>query len=89
MPFNKINNYIVNDKQEPITLLGNKKSIKNVINLDEFGNGRDNDEAGVKVSKKCFHYDYIIGKGGFGKVWKIEHTKNRNQYAMKEMLKSL
>lgn len=36
-----------------------------------------------------FNYKYIIGKGGFGKVWKVEHAKTRNQYAMKEMLKSL
>ena len=24
-----------------------------------------------KVTKKSFDYKYIIGKGGFGKVWKI------------------
>lgn len=72
-----------------MSLLPNKKNIKNIINLDEIGNGGDNEERTVKTSKKCFHYDYIIGKGGFGKVWKIEHAKNRNQYAMKEMLKSL
>lgn len=32
---------------------------------------------------------YIIGKGGFGKVWKVEHKKTKTQYAMKEMLKSM
>lgn len=37
----------------------------------------------VKISKKSFDYKYIIGKGGFGKVWKIEHSKTRNHYAMK------
>ena len=36
-----------------------------------------------------FNYLYIIGKGGFGKVWKTEHKKTKNQYAMKEMLKSM
>ena len=43
----------------------------------------------MKITKKAFDYKYIIGKGGFGKVWKVEHSKTRNQYAMKEMLKSL
>jgi len=31
----------------------------------------------------------VIGKGGFGKVWKVESKKDRKLYAMKEMSKSL
>jgi serine/threonine protein kinase len=30
----------------------------------------------------------VIGRGGFGKVWKVEHRKQRKQYAMKEMSKA-
>jgi len=41
------------------------------------------------ISKQTFMYHYIIGKGGFGKVWRVESKKNRQYYAMKEMLKSL
>jgi hypothetical protein len=37
----------------------------------------------TKVEKALFSYLYIIGKGGFGKVWKVEHKKTKNQYAMK------
>lgn len=29
----------------------------------------------------------MIGKGGFGKVWRVEKKKGTKQYAMKEMLK--
>ena len=29
----------------------------------------------------------MIGKGGFGKVWKVEKKKGGVQFAMKEMLK--
>ena len=29
-----------------------------------------------------------IGKGGFGKVWKVEHKRNRQIYAMKMMSKA-
>ena len=31
----------------------------------------------------------MIGKGGFGKVWKVESKKDKRLYAMKEMSKSL
>jgi serine/threonine protein kinase len=31
---------------------------------------------------------YCIGKGGFGKVWKVERKKSKQQYAMKEMSKA-
>jgi serine/threonine protein kinase len=29
----------------------------------------------------------VIGKGGFGKVWKVEKKNSKGFYAMKEMLK--
>jgi len=29
----------------------------------------------------------VIGKGGFGKVWRIERKKFKTEYAMKEMSK--
>jgi len=31
---------------------------------------------------------YVIGRGGFGKVWKAEQKKNHQLYAMKEMQKA-
>ncbi len=39
-------------------------------------------------NKSHFVFHYVIGKGGFGKVWKVEMKKNRQTYAMKEMSKS-
>ena len=39
------------------------------------------------VTKTSFQYKKIIGKGGFGKVWKVLHKKSKNIYAMKEMSK--
>lgn len=33
-------------------------------------------------------FHYAIGKGGFGKVWKVERKKGKEMYAMKEMSKA-
>jgi len=41
----------------------------------------------VAVTKNHFVFHYVVGKGGFGKVWKVEMKKTGGLYAMKEMLK--
>ena len=41
-----------------------------------------------KVNKNSFEYISIIGKGGFGKVWKVYQKKYKTYYAMKEMSKA-
>lgn len=44
------------------------------------------------LSKQQFEYKYAIGRGGFGKVWRVSSTKIKGektqQFAMKEMLKA-
>jgi serine/threonine protein kinase len=40
------------------------------------------------VSKNYFDFLYVIGKGGFGKVWKVQSKKYNKQYALKEMSKA-
>jgi serine/threonine protein kinase len=42
----------------------------------------------IALTKSAFNYQYCIGKGGFGKVWKVERKKSKQQYAMKEMSKA-
>ena len=44
------------------------------------------DGAGLNISKNDFKYHYAIGRGGFGKVMKVE--KDGVMYAMKEMLQA-
>ena len=39
------------------------------------------------INKSSFDYISVIGRGGFGKVWKVESKKNNKLYAMKEMSK--
>lgn len=46
----------------------------------------------LALNKSLFEYKYAIGRGGFGKVWRV--TTNRikgeteSEFAMKEMLKA-
>lgn len=35
------------------------------------------------LSKKSYKYMNMVGKGGFGKVWKVEHLATGKIYAMK------
>lgn len=42
----------------------------------------------VIIQKNNFNFLYCIGKGGFGKVWKVQMKKNGQYYAMKEMAKA-
>lgn len=34
-------------------------------------------ELNVAINKNNFLYHYAIGKGGFGKVWKVERKKDK------------
>ena len=40
-----------------------------------------------QISKSNFTFCYIIGKGGFGKVWKVQYKKTKETYALKQMSK--
>ena len=44
-------------------------------------------EEGSSINKQHFKFHSVIGKGGFGKVWKVERKKFKTTYAMKEMSK--
>ena len=39
------------------------------------------------VNRNYFDFLYIIGRGGFGKVWKVKLKKTNEYYALKEMYK--
>jgi len=39
------------------------------------------------VNKNFFEFLYIIGRGGFGKVWKVKLKKTNEYFALKEMSK--
>lgn len=41
-----------------------------------------------KISIVHFKHEYCIGRGGFGKVWRVVYKKEGKPYAMKEMEKA-
>ena len=41
----------------------------------------------AQISRLSFNFQYPIGRGGFGKVWKVEFKKTKTLYALKEMQK--
>ncbi len=53
-----------------------------------FKSSKDTDSV-VQISKSNFTQNYAIGRGGFGKVWRVESKKEKGeQFAMKEMAKA-
>ena len=39
------------------------------------------------LNRNMFKFNYVIGKGGFGKVWQVIYKKTQEKYALKEMSK--
>ena len=39
------------------------------------------------INKSLFYFLYVIGRGGFGKVWKVRYKKTKQKFALKEMSK--
>lgn len=54
-----------------------KEDVQNNIYLDN-----------KNINREHFDCQYVIGKGGFGKVWSVKCKKNQKIYAMKEMHKT-
>ena len=41
-----------------------------------------------QLNRDMFEFKYVIGKGGFGKVWQVIYKKTKAKYALKEMSKT-
>ena len=68
-------NLDTNEKEEDTNPKNN--SIKNDII-----NNQEND-----LNRNMFEFITVIGKGGFGKVWKVQYKKTKEYFALKEMSK--
>ncbi|CAD8151837.1 unnamed protein product [Paramecium octaurelia] len=56
-------------------LIEDQYTLKVATTNNEFGRGN-------------FKFQYVLGKGGFGKVWRVEMIKTRKLFAMKEISKA-
>ena len=59
--------------------LSKKETLKNNNNNE---NKTQND-----LNRDMFEFMTVIGKGGFGKVWKVQYKKTKEYFALKEMSK--
>lgn len=50
---------------------------------------KDTSDKDDRLSRNDFHFQEVIGEGGYGKVWRVEMVRNKKAFAMKEMSKAL
>ena len=48
----------------------------------------NNQKINSNLTRNDFEFVFIIGKGGFGKVWRVKYKKTNELYALKEMSKT-
>ena len=63
-------------------IFNTNKNIKN-------NNFMDNNQSKIilRPTKSMFEFLYVVGRGGFGKVWMVKYKKTNEKYALKEMSK--
>lgn len=64
-----------------------KKVQRSVLTGEFIDDIEDNDPRLSEVTSETFNKLYCVGKGGFSKVWKVEHNKTKEIYAMKKISK--
>ena len=63
--------------------MGNKTTSENPFQIDDaFSKNEKKNKNGTLelVSKNSFDYITVIGRGGFGKVWKVMYKKTKCRY---------
>jgi len=59
----------------------------NKENINENNNNNKDINAENNLKREMFEFITVIGKGGFGKVWKVQYKKTKEYFALKEMSK--
>lgn len=75
-PSNRDKNKKIEMKRKSTAELDQKTQAVSVIKMEE------------PINKHHFKFLYVIGKGGFGRVWRVEMKRNKKLYALKEMSKA-
>ena len=61
--------------------------INNKMGVEESSRIANSGYTEKTVNTSLFDFLYVIGRGGFGKVWKVRYKKTRQLFALKEMSK--
>ena len=76
--------------------MGQEESFQNINNIHRINNNNykknsyieySSNKDIIKPNKSMFEFLYVIGRGGFGKVWMVKYKKTNEKYALKEMSK--
>ena len=76
--------------------MGQQESFQNINNIHRINNNNykknsyieySSNKDIIKPNKSMFEFLYVIGRGGFGKVWMVKYKKTNEKYALKEMSK--
>ena len=65
----------------------NEYNTTNLFNKIKTDNNQVNNDSYKTLNKNMFQFNYVIGKGGFGKVWQVLFKKTKEPFALKEMSK--
>ena len=74
-----------------MSLENNKSSTINISDTELKNNNNknaNNNNSNNNLNRNMFKFNYVIGKGGFGKVWQVIYKKTKEKYALKEMSKT-
>jgi protein kinase A len=66
-----------------------KQSYLNYLMMHELATAPRRTQALKPLTKGSFQFQVVIGKGGFGRVWRVLFKRNRKLLALKEMSKAL
>ena len=69
------------ENNKSVTISVSEKDIKS-------NNNNNNKKDFIELKREMFKFNYVIGKGGFGKVWQVIYRKTKEKYALKEMSKA-
>ena len=64
----------------------NESNNNNIIKEPK-SNNNINENTENDLNRNMFEFNTVIGKGGFGKVWKVQYKKTNEYFALKEMSK--
>lgn len=68
----------------PFFPIGLKPTKGTLCEIEQQLRGESSQQA---ISKNHFTYHYPVGRGGFGRVWKVDHKRSKCFFALKEMQK--